>query len=124
MSAPCCEQGVALADAVDADHAAEGAGATRLDARERVLVHRGVCGLDAEPASTLQERVRVRLALQVQLFGDDAVDAHLDQVVDTSSAKHILAIVARRDHGAAQAGVARRLEVADRAGVRLDPFAS
>ena len=64
-------QRVGLPDAVDADDAAEAAGAPGLDAGERVLEDGRGVGRDAEGLGGGEERVRRRLALQVLALRDD-----------------------------------------------------
>jgi hypothetical protein len=56
----------------------------------------------------------------VALLGDDPVDAHLEQILDAGRHEDVAAVVARGDDRPAQPGVARGVQVADRALVRLD----
>src|SRR4051812_4218374 len=73
-------QGVRLPEPVDADDEAEPARAARLDAGQRVLEHDGVLLGDVQVRGGGQERVGRRLARQLPLLGDDAVDPVVDQV--------------------------------------------
>ena len=115
MSGAVLAQGVGLADAVDADDVAEVPGAAGLHAGQRVLEHRRLARLDAERLGAGQERVGRRLALEVLLVGDLAVDPRLEQVLDPGGLQHVLAVRAGGDDGAPQPGVAGRLDVAHRA---------
>src|SRR4051812_48857497 len=89
------EQRVALTGAIDADDPAEAAVVPRLHAGEGVLEDRRARGRDAEDARRLEEGVGRRLAAQMALLGDDAVDADLEQVLDAGRHEHVVAVVAR-----------------------------
>src|SRR5690349_3911438 len=115
-------QRVGLADAVDPDDRREVPGPAGLYARQRVLEHGGLRRLDAEAPRALDERVRLRLARQALLLGNDAVDARLDQRRQPGHLEHLRGVRARGDHGAAQAGVARRLQIAARPLEHLHPL--
>src|SRR5215217_1631579 len=76
-------------------------------------------GLHAERPRASQEGVGSRLPLQPLALGHHPVDADLEQPFDAGGDQHVAGVGARRDYGAAQASVARRLEVAHRAVVDL-----
>ena len=90
-------QRVGLAHAIDADDVAEVPGAPGVDAGERVLEHHRLRRVDAERARGGEERVGRRLAGEMLLGGDDAVDAYVEQVVDAGGLEHLPAVLARRD---------------------------
>src|SRR3954447_2651894 len=104
-------QGAGLADAVDADHETEAAGATGLDAGERVLEDRGLLRFYAEPSRTFQERIRRGLALE-PAFGDRvAVDDLREAIDDPDRTQDVLGVGRRRDDRELEASIARRVEV-------------
>ena len=51
---------------------------------------------------------------------DDAVDQHLEEILDAGRRQDLAAVRARRDDGAAQPRLPRRLHVPDRARIHLD----
>ena len=110
-------QRVGLTDAIDADHVAEVTGVSGLHAGQRVLEHGRMAGLHAQGARPGQERVGGRLALEVLLVDRVAVDPCLEQVLDPGCPEDVLAVGAGGDDGPPQPGLARGLDVLDRAGV-------
>ena len=114
-SAPCSRSASAWPDAVDADDAAEarrrGPASTPASASSNTAA---CAGLDAERRAPGEERVGRGLARAgARSLGDDAVDAHLEQVARCpAAASTSWQLRARRDDRAAQPGVARRLQVA------------
>ena len=57
---------------------------------------------------------------RLALGGDDAVDAHLEEVLDAGGGQHRLAVLARRDDRPPQPGLAHRLDEPHRPLVHLD----
>jgi len=93
-------QRLRLAVAIDADHAAETAGAPGRDAGDRVLDHDRARRRDPEAPGRLQERIRRRLAREREAGNVHAVDARIEQRRDTGRLQHRRAVVAgRHDRG-------------------------
>src|SRR3954447_1327312 len=113
-------QGLRLSAAVDSDHASNPAGAAGLHAGQCVLEDRRLRGFDAKLASGGEEGVGRRLSAQALALRYDAVDAELQELIQTGGVDDVPAVGARGDDGAAQPRVARGLEVAARALVWLD----
>ena len=110
-----------LPGAIDTDDGRKAAGPPGLDTRERVLEHHGVVDAHAERPRAGQEGVGRRLAPQPLAPGHVPVHARLQQVCDPRGLEDLPAVRARRDHSAAQAGVAGGVQVADRARVGVHP---
>ena len=80
---------------VHADNVTEVAGAARLHAGRSVLEHRGLVGADAGELRAGEELIRGRLPGQMLLVDGDAVDAVLDEAVQSGHTKDLRRIRAR-----------------------------
>src|SRR5215212_12138089 len=112
-------QRLCLPDAVYADDAGEAPSPPGFHAGERVLEDRGLSGRHFERPRAGQEGIRRWLPLQPLALGHHPVDAGFEESLYSGGDQHVAGVGARRDYGAAQASVARRLEVAHRAVVDL-----
>ena len=96
-----------LADAVDADDAAEVTGAAGLDAGQRVLEHgRLLPARRRARAGPARNVSGAGLPVQVLALGLDAVDDRVEQLGDAGRREHVAGVGARGDDRARQAGVA------------------
>jgi hypothetical protein len=77
------EELVRLAHAIDADNQPKPAGAAGRNTGEGVLEHSRLLRGDLQRPSRGEEGVRRRLSVEVLLRRDDAVDANLEQVIDS-----------------------------------------
>ena len=84
---------------IDADDAAERAGAAGLDTGDRVLDDDGARGFDAEATRRLQKGIRRRLALESEAGDVRPVDSRIEQLRDTRGIEHGRAVVARGHDG-------------------------
>ncbi len=91
---------------VDADHMAEPAGPTGLDADLGVLEDGAPLRRQAQLRSRRQERVRRGLARQLTLTRDHPVDAQLDERVEPGDLQDLFGVRAAGDHRPAQPGLA------------------
>ena len=107
MSAPRALEGLGLPGAVHADHQAEVAGATGLDADQRVLEHDRLGGFDAQRPGAGQEGVGRGLARQAVALGDEAVDDALRRGRGSRRRRRIVARVGARGHDGACEAPAR-----------------
>src|SRR6202011_2988281 len=110
---PVLAQRVGLPHPVNADDETETTGASGLHPGERILEHHGLLRLYTQRASTGEERVRRGLAPQMLTYGDDTVDACVEQILNPGRDQHIPAVGARRHHCPRQPGIANRTHVAD-----------
>src|SRR5690606_22458969 len=84
---------------------------------------RAVRGGDTEGGGRREEGVGGWLPGQAGLLRDDAVDAHLEEVLDTGGGQHRLAVLAGGDDRPAEAGVADRFDEPYRPLEDIDPIA-
>src|SRR5215210_6870313 len=112
-------QGLGLPGTAYADDAREAPRPPGFHAGERILEHRGLSGSHTERPRAGQEGVWGWLPLQPLALGHHPVDAGLEEPFNASGNQHVAGIGARRDYGATQTRVARRLEVPHRAVVDL-----
>ena len=113
-------QSLGLANPIDADDEAEVARSARLDTHQRILEHGRLSGIYAQRSCAREKGVRGGLAGQVLALSDDPVDDLLEEILDARSRKHVAAVGARGDDGAAQSRLSDGCHVANRALVRLD----
>jgi hypothetical protein len=80
----------------------------------------------ATPSSSahLRKRGRVRLALEAERLGVDAVDPHIEQVLDARRPQHLAAVAARGHHGRLHAPLPQSVDQLDRRREHLDPVAA
>ncbi len=113
-------QRVALAHPIHADHVAEFAGASGLDAGQGILEDHRPAGSTPNAFAPARNVSGAGLPCRCSRLGDDAVDHSVEQTRELRGGEHVMGVGARRDHGAAQPGALRGLHVADRALVGLD----
>src|SRR4051794_17158563 len=92
---PVSAQLVRLSKAIDADHAAETAGAAGLDAGQGILEHGTLGRRDGKPARTLEEVVRGGLAAKILLLADLPVDDLFEETVNSGGRHHRPGVAAR-----------------------------
>src|SRR3954466_5038354 len=92
---PVSAQLVRLCKAIDADHAAETAGAAGLDAGQGIFEHGALPRRDAKPTRTLEKEVRCGLAAEMLPLADFPVDDLFEKPLD-SGGRHYLPGVAAR----------------------------
>src|SRR4051812_49547434 len=84
-----------LSNAIDADHAAETAGAAGLDAGQCIFEHGTLRRRDGKPARTLEKEVRCGLAAKILLLADLPVDDLFEKALDSGGRHYHPGVAAR-----------------------------
>src|SRR3954454_19753324 len=88
-------QFVRLSKAVDADHAAETAGAAGLDAGQGIFEHGTLPRRDGKPARTLEKEVGGGLAAEILLLADLSVDDLFEKTLNPGGRHYHPGVAAR-----------------------------
>ena len=106
--------------AIDADDAAEAAGAPGLDAGDRVLHDDGARRFCPDAPRRLQKSIRRRLALEFEAGHVRPVHARVEQLRDAGCLEHRRAVVAGGHHGGLDILRPQCAHQRDRRGIRFD----
>jgi hypothetical protein len=84
-----------LSNAIDADHAAETAGAAGLDAGQGIFEHGTLRRCDGKPARTLEKEVRCGLAAKILQLADLRVDDLFEKTLNSGRRDYLPGVAAR-----------------------------